>query len=274
MKNDIKQKNMTDSNEDVLRSTSNKMNTNTVKEQKRIKSTAKKEALPLLNQAEVYNQQGESVGKFDLPKQIFNLSWNGDLVHQVVTAMQANSRNPVAHTKTRGEVRGGGRKPWKQKGTGRARHGSSRSPIWKGGGITHGPRNEKSYEQKINKKMRVKALFTVLSEKYRKGQILFVEELSLKNIKTKEAVKIIQDLSKISGFEKIIGGKKPNVYITVPAKDDKLKKSFANFKTVEIDEIRNINPVDLLTFRYLIISQPTESIAFLGGKIEKKKIKE
>ena len=184
--------------------------------------------------------------------------------------MQANSRTPVAHTKTRGEVRGGGRKPWKQKGTGRARHGSSRSPIWKGGGVTHGPRNEKSYEQKINKKMRVKALLTVLSEKLRKGKILFVEELSLKNIKTKDAVAIIKSLSAVKGFEKIIGGKKPNIYITCPAKSDALKKSFANIASVEIDEIKNLNPVDLLNFRYTIISHPKESIAFLGGKIEKK----
>ncbi len=221
-------------------------------------------------ETQIYNQKGKSVGTLKLPESIFGVKWNGDLVHQVVTAMQANARTPVAHTKTRGEVRGGGKKPWKQKGTGRARHGSSRSPIWKGGGITHGPRNEKSYEQKINKKMRAKALYTVLSEKLRKGQLLFVEELALKNIKTKDAVAVIKDLSTVKGFEKIVGGKKPNTYITVPAKGDTLKKSFANIPTVEIDEVRNINPVDLLAFRYIIISQPTESIAFLGGKTEKK----
>jgi large subunit ribosomal protein L4 len=184
--------------------------------------------------------------------------------------MQANARTPVAHSRDRSEVRGGGKKPWKQKGTGRARHGSSRSPIWKGGGVTHGPRNDKSYEQKINKKMRIKALFTVLSEKYRKGQILFVEELALKDIKTKDAVKVITDLSSVKGFERIVGGKKPNTYIAVPAKTDTLKKSFANIPTVEVDEIRNINPVDLLAYRYVVIAQPTESVAFLGGKIEKK----
>jgi large subunit ribosomal protein L4 len=220
--------------------------------------------------AEVYNQKGKSVGSFDLPESIFGLPWNGDLVHQVVTAMQANARTPVAHTKGRGEVRGGGKKPWRQKGTGRARHGSTRSPIWKGGGITHGPRNDKSYEQKINKKMRVKALYTVLSEKLRKGQLLFVEELALKDIKTKDAVKVITDLSTVKGFERIVGGKKPNTYITIPAKTETLKKSFANIPTVEIDEVRNINPVDLLAYRYIVMTQPTESIAFLGGKSEKK----
>mgnify|MGYP000893364798 FL=1 len=239
--------------------------------QKNIKNSDKV-STPEISKAietEVYNQKGKSVGKLSLPETIFGLTWNGDLVHQVVTAMQANARTPVAHTKDRSDVRGGGRKPWRQKGTERARHGSSRSPIWKGGGITHGPRSEKSYEQKINKKMKAKALFTVLSEKFRKGQILFVDEMSLKNIKTKDAVSIIKDLSTVSGFEKIMGGKKVNVYITTPAKTDNLKKSFANIKTVEIDEVRNINPVDLLTYRYIIISQPKESIAFLGGKMGK-----
>ena len=220
-------------------------------------------------ETQVYNQKGKSVGKLELPESIFGVPWNGDLVHQVVTAMQANSRTPIAHTKDRSDVRGGGRKPWKQKGTGRARHGSTRSPIWVGGGVTHGPRNEKSYDQKINKKMKAKALYTVLSEKLRKGQIIFLEELTLKNIKTKDAVGVIKDLSTIKGFERIIGGKKPNTYITIPAKGETLKKSFANIPTVEIDEVRNINPVDLLAFRYIIISQPTESIAFLGGKMEK-----
>jgi large subunit ribosomal protein L4 len=236
------------------------------------KTTAEKKVkvVDSVLETEVYNQKGKSVGKLELPQTIFGLPWNGDLVHQVVTAMQANARTPVAHTKDRSDVRGGGRKPWKQKGTGRARHGSSRSPIWKGGGVTHGPRNEKSYEQKINKKMKIKALFTVLSEKLRKGQILFVEELTLKNIKTKDAVAVVKDLSGVKGFEKITGGNKTNLYITVPAKSDTLKKSFANIKTAEIDEIRNINPVDLLAFRYIIIAQPKESIAFLGGKIEKK----
>ncbi len=221
-------------------------------------------------ETQIYNQKGEIVGKFNLPESIFGLPWNGDLVHQVVIAMRANARTPVAHTKTRGEVRGGGKKPWRQKGTGRARHGSSRSPIWIGGGVTHGPRNEKDYSQKINKKMKTKALYTVLSEKLRRGQILFIEELELKNIKTKDAVQIIENLSTIKGFERIIGGEKVNTYITIPAKKDVLKKSFANIKTVKLDEIRNINPVDLLSYRYTIISYPTESTAFLGGKMEKR----
>lgn len=222
-------------------------------------------------ETQVYNQKGKKVGSFSLPEVIFGNPWNGDLVHQVVTAMQANARTPVAHTKDRSDVSGGGRKPWKQKGTGRARHGSSRSPIWVGGGVAHGPRNEKSYEQKINKKMKVKALYTVLSEKFKKGEILFVEEIAFKDMKTKNAVQVLKDLSSVSGFEKIVGGKKPNTFVTVPAKNDTLKKSFSNIPTVCVDEVRNLNVVDLLKYRYIIMSQPTESIAFLGGKIENTK---
>jgi large subunit ribosomal protein L4 len=241
----------------------------TIKE-KKVPTEKKVKETDTVLETDVYNQTGKSIGKLSLPEQIFGLKWNADLVHQVVVAMQANARTPVAHTKTRGEVSGTGKKPWRQKGTGRARHGSKRSPIWVGGGVAHGPRNEKDYKQKINKKMKAKALFTVLSEKFKKGQILFLEELKLKEIKTKDASSVIKDLSKVSGFEKIYNSKKPNLFITVPAKSDVLKKSFSNIKNVEIDEVKNINPVDLLSFKYIVISQPKESIAFLGGKIEKK----
>lgn len=220
-------------------------------------------------ESQVYNQKGKSVGKIEIPEAIFGLPWNADMVHQTVVAMQANARTPVAHTKTRGEVRGGGKKPWRQKGTGRARHGSSRSPIWSGGGITHGPRNDKDYSQKINKKMKTKALFTVLSEKYRKGQVLFVEELSLSQMKTKDAQAVLNDLATIKGFERLIGGRKPNTYLTVPAKEDNVKKSFSNIPTITVDEIRNINPVELLAHKFIVISHPVESFAFLGGKVNK-----
>lgn len=224
-------------------------------------------------EVDVYTQNGKSAGKVNLPEEIFGLNWNGDLVHQVAIAMEANARTPVAHTKTRSDVSGTTRKPWKQKGTGRARHGSRRSPIWVGGGVAHGPRNDKSYAQKINKKMKMKALFVALSQKLRDGELMFVEDISMKNIKTKDANNALIALSKVDGFTRIVGGKKTNTYIAMPAKNDETKKSFANIPTVFLDEIKNISPVDVLRYKYVVISNPKESIAFLGGKIEKAKSK-
>ncbi|MCL5782115.1 MAG: 50S ribosomal protein L4, partial [Patescibacteria group bacterium] len=124
-------------------------------------------------EATIYNQSGKTSGKITLPEEVFGLSWNADLVHEVVRLMNSNARPNVAHAKTRGEVRGGGKKPWRQKGTGRARHGSTRSPIWVGGGVAHGPRNEKNYSRKINKQAKRKALFTILSKKFKDGEIMF-----------------------------------------------------------------------------------------------------
>ena len=126
-------------------------------------------------QANIYNQKGKDAGSIALPERVFAAKWRADLVHQVVEGMRSNKRAGTADTKGRGEVRGGGRKPWKQKGTGRARHGSSRSPIWVGGGVTHGPLAEKNYKRKISKKMRAQALFSVLSKKMKDGEIIFVD---------------------------------------------------------------------------------------------------
>ena len=116
-------------------------------------------------QIDLYNAGGSIIGKADLPEKMFGQKWNPDLVHQVLAAQESNARKPLAHAKGRGEVRGGGKKPWRQKGTGRARHGSIRSPLWKGGGVTHGPTKERNFEKKINKKMRRAALFSILSRK-------------------------------------------------------------------------------------------------------------
>src|SRR3989339_1280264 len=118
-------------------------------------------------EAKIYNLKNEEVSSIKLPEDIFDRKFSEALVRQVLLAQLANSREPWAHAKGRGEVRGGGKKPWKQKGTGRSRHGSIRSPIWKGGGKSHGPTNERDYTQKVNKKMKRVALFSVLSKKFR-----------------------------------------------------------------------------------------------------------
>lgn len=133
----------------------------------------------------IYNLKGETTGEIELSDKIFARPWNADLVHQILIAQQANRRIPWAHTKGRGEVSGGGKKPWKQKHTGRARHGSIRSPIWRGGGVTHGPIKEKDYSQKINKKMLRAALYSVLSKKLADGQLKVMDSLELEAPKTK-----------------------------------------------------------------------------------------
>ena len=144
-----------------------------------------------------YNQQGKETGTIELPESIFGLKWNADLVNQVVNAQRSNQRQTVAHSKGRSEVRGGGKKPWRQKGTGRARHGSIRSPIWKGGGVTHGPTKERNFYKKVNKKMSKKALFVALSAKARDNEIMALDEIKLKEPKTKLAYEITKNISKM-----------------------------------------------------------------------------
>ncbi len=215
----------------------------------------------------IYNQQGKETGKITLPEAVFGLPWNADLVHQVAVSMQANMRNIVAHTKDRGEVRGGGKKPWRQKGTGRARHGSSRSPIWVGGGVTHGPHNEKVYAQKINRVMKVKALFTALSRKFADNEVLFLNEIVLKQPKTKEAKVVLGAVSKIKGFE-LLGKKKKNVlHMTLPSKNSVLERSFSNFSQMSFGELRNLNVLDVLNAKYLVLVNPKESLKSLESKI-------
>ncbi len=218
-------------------------------------------------EAIVYKTTGKEAGKVKLPQDIFGLPWNADLVHQVVVSMQSTARQPIAHTKTRGEVRGGGKKPWQQKGTGRARHGSTRSPIWVGGGVAHGPRNDKVYDRKVNKKMKTKALFTILSQKVKEGKVVFIESLSMKEPKTREAKAIIDAISKIESFKKITMKKKNAAIFALSRKDSMIEKSFQNIGSVSIEELRNINPLDLLSSTFLVIENPEESIKVLESKI-------
>ncbi len=216
----------------------------------------------------VYNQKGTSAGSITLPKTVFGLNWNADLVHQVVVAMMANKRAGTAHTKDRSEVSGGGKKPWAQKGTGRARHGSSRSPIWVGGGVTFGPRVDKDYSQKINKKMRTKALFTVLSKKQADGAILFIDTLSFKEMKTKDASVVLEGLSKIAGFEKLTSKKATNILMTLPESDKVVEKSFANLPGVTVGLTKDMNALDMMNFKHVIMVAPKEAITLLEAKLK------
>lgn len=218
-------------------------------------------------EAIVYNQQGKASGKIKLPESVFGVPWNADLVHEVVRLMNSNSRTNVAHTKTRGEVRGGGKKPWKQKGTGRARHGSRRSPIWVGGGITHGPRKDRNFERKINKKARIKALYTILSKKAKDGEVIFLDSVSFATPKTKEAKGILTSLAMVKGFEKLATKKRNTAILALDGKTESVVKSFRNIGSISIEEFRNLNPVSVLNHTYLIVTNPEASIKALAAKI-------
>lgn len=217
-------------------------------------------------EAPIYNAKGTSAGSISLPADIFGLPWNADLVHQVVVSMQANARRPVAHTKDRSEVRGGGRKPWKQKGTGRARHGSSRSPIWVGGGVTHGPRNDKSYEKKINRGVRRKALLVALSRKYRDGEVVFVSDLGLAAPKASAAKNILTALSKVKGLERLMYKKVNGALIATLGREPAVMKSFGNFRNIVVEDALNLNPVSLLASKYLIIVNPEKTIEAMRNR--------
>lgn len=218
-------------------------------------------------ETKIYNIEGKEAGNVTLPEAIFGLPWNADLVHQVVTAMQANARQSGAHTKTRGEVRGGGRKPWQQKGTGRARHGSSRSPIWKGGGVTHGPRNDKNYALKVNRSMRQKALLVTLSKKHQDGEIIFIDSIAMQAPKAAAAKAMLIAIGKhFSGFNK----SKNAAYIALPERHLPTLKSFANMGHVAAGSVADLNPVHVLSAKYLVIADPKSAFDTLGKKLSGK----
>jgi len=195
-----------------------------------------------------YNQNGEKIGQTRLPSEIFDVKLNSDLIHQVVVSQMANRRRVIAHTKGRGEVRGGGRKPWRQKGTGRARHGSIRSPLWRGGGVTFGPTKERVFKKKIPKKMRRKALFMVLSGKVKNNLLILLDKLKIEEPKTKLIVDILRKLP----------SKEESCLIVLPDYDKNIVLATRNLPDVDTIWAGNLNALDLLTFKYLIM--PKEAI--------------
>ena len=216
-------------------------------------------------ESKVYNQQGKEVGKVKLPEKVFGAPLRSNLVHQVVVSMMGNKRSNTAHAKMRGEVSGTGRKPWKQKGTGRARHGSRRSPIWVGGGVAHGPRNERDYSRKINKKMKTQALYSVLSQKMKDGEVMFVDNINFDKPQTKQAKNVVVTMSKIpelGGLER----RKNAAIIALAKRDEVIEKSFRNFGNMEVEQVRNLNPLDILKYKYLIITDPEKSIEIISSR--------
>ena len=246
----------------------------TVKETTKKKTTVRasaagaEKAAPAHLEASVFSMDGSKVGTIALPNELFGAPWKSDLVHQVTTAMQANARQNRAHTKDRSEVSGGGKKPWKQKGTGQARHSSSRSPIWRHGGVTFGPRNERDYSEKINRKMRNGALVSVLSRKAKDGEIILVDQLSFAEPKTATAKTVLGALAKGSAAAALAAKKKNAALFALSAYDTSAIKSFRNIGSVMTEEVRSLNPVDVMTHKYLVIEKPEAAFAALLARIK------
>ncbi|MFA6525891.1 MAG: 50S ribosomal protein L4 [Candidatus Buchananbacteria bacterium] len=216
----------------------------------------------------VYNNSGEQVKDIELSNRLFAVTPKAEVVHQVVLAQEANSRQVLAHTKTRSEVSGGGKKPWKQKGTGRARHGSTRSPIWVGGGITFGPRSDRNFTQKVNKKQKQLALAMCLSDKANGKTLVLLDNLSNMTGKTKDLGLWLANLkSKVSGMK---DSKK--VLLVMDASDAKLTKSAANLGSIKTISAKSLNCVDLLKATTVIASvKSIEEIEKHFKKVNEKK---
>lgn len=201
-------------------------------------------------QADIYNLKNEKVGTMEPPKSVFGAKWNANLVKQVLDAQLANKRSPWAHAKDRSEVRGGGKKPWAQKGTGRARHGSIRSPLWIGGGKAHGPRNERDYSQKVNKKMKRVALFAVLSKKAKDGEIRVFESLIIEAPKTKV---LASTLNNILNMKK--GEKRFDVLLVGETANRNLFRASLNLQKAKAIDAGSLNVHDVLNHKNLFIDK-------------------
>jgi large subunit ribosomal protein L4 len=192
----------------------------------------------------VYNLQGKEIEQIELNDSIFNVAVKPEVVHEVFVAQRNNARESWADTKKRGEVRGGGKKPWQQKGTGRARHGSTRSPIWKGGGVTFGPLSDRNYKTKINKKTRRLATLMCLSDKAQNGLIWVVENFSLTEPKTKLFAAVL----------KALPAKSKSFLVVTPAKDAAVLRATGNLPKIVTTRAEDLNVVDILSKQAIITS--------------------
>lgn len=193
----------------------------------------------------VYNQKHEKTGTMDIPADIFGAKWNPDLVHQAELTELANKRTHVAHTKDRSEVRGGGKKPWRQKHTGRARHGSSRSPIWVGGGVTFGPRNDKNFSMKMNKKMKRAALYSLLSKKLKSDLVKVVDALELEAPKTKHVAAFFASFFK----------QHPTILLVPSVQNRHARLSTRNIPEAKVTSPKTLNVYDCLTQKYVLFEK-------------------
>lgn len=192
----------------------------------------------------VYNLTGKKTDILELKGDVFEQALKPEVIHQVYVALRANLREPWADTKNRGEVRGGGKKPWQQKGTGRARHGSIRSPIWKGGGVTFGPLSTRTYKQKINQKMGAVALRMCLTDKALRGLILIVEDMPATG-KTKD----------ITNLRKQLPNPTKSALVVVETVSDAQKRSVRNIRKTVLKRAQDVNVLDLVQYDTLIITK-------------------
>lgn len=211
-------------------------------------------------EAPLYNQAGKKQGGVALPAEVFAQPWNEALIHQVVVSMHANERAGTAHTKDRSEVRGGGKKPWKQKGTGRARHGSTRSPIWVGGGIAHGPRSAKDYTKIIPKSMKAKAFAIALSKKAQDKAVFCIDALSFETPKTKDANTLV------SAIKKDVGMTRGEFVIVLPSNETKTRKSFQNLERVTVTTAQGLNTKIALGAKALVFVSPETTFSLLAKR--------
>lgn len=209
---------------------------------------------------QVLDKSGKKAGTMELSPEIFAVRWSPDAVHQVVQAYSANSRKSVAHVKGRGEVSGGGKKPWRQKGTGRARHGSSRSPIWIGGGVTFGPTNERIFSKKINRKMKRFALASLLSKKFADGEVYVFDNLTIEPAKTKEVVAVVKNASL------------PNSLLFVKeGKNTSLLRAARNIPKTDVVSAANLNAADCMLRKAVVFERP--ALEALAASFKKEKVK-
>ena len=201
----------------------------------------------------LYDFAGKELGEEKLNADFFGVKVNPDLVQQVSVAQMANSRQVLAHTKGRAEVRGGGKKPWKQKGTGRARHGSTRSPIWVGGGITFGPTKQRNFSKQVNKKVKKAALSMVLSDKVAHDGLILVESYNLPEAKTKELSLALNKLP----------NKGKSTLVVTKSAEDNIVRASKNLPKVDTIQYSSLNIVDLMKHQYVLVSKE------LLSKVEK-----
>ena len=195
--------------------------------------------------AKVYNQEGKEIRTLELPEEVFAVEVKPTLLHEVVTIARANQRENLSHTKGRSDVRGGGRKPWKQKGTGRARHGSIRSPLWRGGGVTFGPTKERNFTRDLNDKVKKQALRMVLTNKFASEHLYIVDRLVIKEAKTKTLNEF---------FVNLIGEGMKSVLV-MAKKSEGIVQASKNLPNIQTLPFNSLNVLDLLKYPNLVITE-------------------